>query len=196
MSHTYDASVALSAFLNRQPALSAEEARGFALLWTKQQRLRRGDFLCALGKTEQHVWFINAGVLRLFYPTDADEICVGFAYTDTLVCAFPSFLAQKPSAFSVQALSDCRVCGISRSDLHKAREKWPGVARFWTESVEYALAGIIEREIEVHTSTPEQRYARLLERSPHIFQLAPLKYIASYLRIAPETLSRLRSKRV
>jgi hypothetical protein len=48
----------------------------------------------------------------------------------------------------------------------------------------------------VHTSTPEQRYARLLERSPHIFQLAPLKYIASYLRIAPETLSRLRSKRV
>lgn len=194
MPRVYDHSIALSAFLNRQPALSPEEALGFALLWSKHQRLRRGDFLCAPGKIEQHVWFVNEGVLRLFYPTETDEICVGFAYADTLVCSFPSFLTQKPSAFSVQALSECRICGISRSELNQAREKWPGVARFWTQSIEYALAGIIEREIEVHTSTPEQRYAKLLDRAPHIFQQVSLKYIASYLRIAPETLSRLRGK--
>ena len=59
---------------------------------------------------------------------------------------------------------------------------------------ERALLGRIEREIDLLTPSPKERYARLLKRSPHVFQLFPHKYIASYLRMTPETLSRLKKE--
>lgn len=54
------------------------------------------------------------------------------------------------------------------------------------------LNSMLEREIDLLTSSPFERYNRILERSPQVFQEIPLKYIASYLRMTPETLSRLR----
>lgn len=183
----------LALFLRSQPLLSEEEAAGFALLWQKQVALKRGEFLCPLGKVEQHVWFVAEGVLRIYYPSDAEEICMGFAYENTVTASFPSFVRQQPSSFSIQALSTCALCGISRSNLYEAIERWPGVTRFWYTMLEQILTGLIEREVEIHTTTPEERYRTLLARAPHLFQLAPLKYIASYLRIQPETLSRVRA---
>jgi CRP-like cAMP-binding protein len=194
MKQVYDYSIGISGFLAQKPGIAPEEALAFALLWQKTKVLSRGDFLCAPGKIEQHVWFVNEGVLRLYYPTETEEICVGFAYTNNIVCSFPSYIRQQPSAFSIQALSKCHVCGISRTDLRMSIEKWPSISRFWTNAVEMALANIIEREIEIHTTSPIERYENLLLRAPHIFQLVPLRYIATYLRIQPETLSRIRNK--
>ena len=65
-------------------------------------------------------------------------------------------------------------------------------ARFWRTELERVLVGRIEREIDLLLPEPERRLARLMARSPHIFQLVPKKYIASSLRMTPETLSRLR----
>lgn len=181
-------------FLSRQSQLSREEALWLHERWQLQRRLRRGDFLCAPGKIEQHIWFVADGVLRLYYPAGEEEVCVGFAYQNNVVSSFPSYVRQQPSSFSIQALAACTVMGISRSDFQQAREQWPGVARFWGDLLSFVTVGLIEREIEVATTTPEERYNNLLERSPHLFQLVPLKYIASYLRITPETLSRVRGK--
>lgn len=181
-------------FLLRQPFLQRDEATAFSLLWQTDRHLRRGEYLCAPGKTEHHLWFIAEGALRLYYPTETEEICVGFAYTDSVVTSVPSFVRQAPSSFSIQALRPCRVCGISRTDLLKAQETLPGVARLYAFWLEQSVTGIIEREIEISTCSPEQRYERLLARSPHVFQWIPLKYIASYLRIRPETLSRVRAR--
>jgi CRP-like cAMP-binding protein len=184
----------LFSFLSKQPQLTQEAALHLHEHWRTQRRLRRGDFLCALGKTEQHVWFVAEGVLRLYYPVEEEEVCVGFAYENNVLSSFPSYIRQQPSTFSIQALTDCTVLGISRSDFQQARERWPGVALFWGDLLAFALVGTIEREIEIATTTPEARYHNLLARAPHLFQLVPLKYIASYLRIKPETLSRVRAE--
>ena len=66
------------------------------------------------------------------------------------------------------------------------------IERAWRKLTEEALLGKIQREVEMLTFTPNERYERLLERSPHVFQKIPLKYLASYLRMSPETLSRIR----
>jgi CRP-like cAMP-binding protein len=183
----------LVAFFTRQPGMGADAA-AFAARWQTPRSLKRGDYLCQPGKVEQHLWFIASGVLRLYYPTGDEEICVGFAYENNVVCSFPSFVRQRPSDFSIQALGAVQALGIGRAAFYEAAATWPAVAKFWSTSLEQTLAGIIEREIEVSTTSPETRYRQLLERAPHLFQLVPLKYIASYLRIKPETLSRIRGK--
>ncbi len=187
-----DPSERLLDFLQKRAALSREEAVAFAARWSVQRQLKRGDYLCSIGKMEQHVWFIAEGLLRIYYPTDAEEVCVGFSYEDTVVSSFPSFIRQQPSTFSIQALEKCTALGITRTDLYAAIDTWPAVAKLWSGLLEQVVTGLIEREIEISTTTPEQRYRNLLRRAPYLFQRVPLKYIATYLRIKPETLSRVR----
>ncbi|HNL38970.1 MAG TPA: Crp/Fnr family transcriptional regulator [Saprospiraceae bacterium] len=188
-----DPSEQLLAFLQRVSALSRADALTFASAWQLRRQMKRGDYLCAPGKVEQHVWFVAKGLFRIYYPTEQEEICAGFAYEDTMISSFPSFVRQTPSVFSIQALEKCTVLGIARSDLYAAIERWPAVSRLWSGLLEQVVAGLIEREIEISTTTPEQRYHNLMARAPYLFQRVPLKHIASYLRIKPETLSRVRA---
>jgi CRP-like cAMP-binding protein len=81
---------------------------------------------------------------------------------------------------------------IRRKDFYTLFDAHPKIERAWRHLEEVALVGMIEREAELLTFTPEQRYRRLMNRSPHLFQIIPRKYIASYLRMSPETLSRIK----
>lgn len=182
-------------FLSNQPQLSPDEVQALYGHWQFRRQMRRNEFLYAPGKTEQHLWFVAEGVLRIYYPADTEELCVGFAYENNVVSAFPSYLRQQPSEFCLQALTPAVALGIARTDFEQCRRQMPGVARFWGDLLGWAAVGLIEREVEIATTTPEQRYRNLFERAPYLFQLVPLKYIASYLRIQPETLSRV-SRRV
>ncbi|RYU78408.1 Crp/Fnr family transcriptional regulator [Hymenobacter persicinus] len=182
----------LAALLRQVPFLTDDDITAFVGLWRKYASLKRADFLIQAGQTEHHLYFVNEGALRIYYPSRAEEICVGFAYTNTLVCSFPSFVAGLPSEYCIQALRKSELIGISRTDFTAIMEARPNFARFWRLELERAVMGRIEREIDLLLPEPERRLERLLARSPHLFQLVPKKYIASYLRMTPETLSRLR----
>ena len=64
----------------------------------------------------------------------------------------------------------------------------------WKQILELLVYQQMEREIDLLTYSPQKRYERVLQRSPQLFQEIPSKYIASYLRMSPETLSRLKKK--
>ena len=160
--------------------------------WRHQVSLKRNDFLAKPGEIESHLFFIASGTMRIYFPHEAEEICVGFAYDSNLICSYPSFIQQKPSQYGIQALTATVAVAISRSDFYHLLDRHRDLERAWRMLEEDALLGKIEREVEMLTFTPEQRYRRLLERSPHLFQIIPRKYIASYLRMSAETLSRIR----
>ncbi|PJJ48465.1 CRP-like cAMP-binding protein [Hymenobacter chitinivorans DSM 11115] len=182
----------LTALLERVPYLPAAEVAEFVALWKRPVTLRRHDFLIQAGQVEHNLYFVVSGVLRIYYPSQDEEICVGFGYANNMVCSFPSFVANQPSDYCLQALKKCELLAISRADFSAFVEQNAAFARFWRLELERVLVGRIEREIDLLLPAPEQRLERLLQRSPHIFQLVPKKYIASYLRMTPETLSRLR----
>ncbi|MCB2409179.1 Crp/Fnr family transcriptional regulator [Hymenobacter lucidus] len=182
----------LAALLRQVPYLSEADIQEFLLLWQRRVVLRRGDFLIQAGQVEHNLYFVVSGVLRIFYPTQAEEICVGFGYANNMVCSFPSFVDNRPSDYCLQALKKCELLAISRADFSAFVERNAPFARFWRTELERVLVGRIEREIDLLLPEPERRLARLMARSPHLFQLVPKKYIASYLRMTPETLSRLR----
>jgi CRP-like cAMP-binding protein len=182
----------LAAVLEQVPYLGAADIEEFLTLWKRQVLLKRHDFLVRAGQVEHNLYFVTSGVLRIYYPQQNEEICVGFGYANNLVCSFPSFVANQPSEYCLQALKKCELLALSRADFTAFMECNAPFARFWRQELERVLVGRIEREIDLLLPEPERRLARLLARSPHIFQLVPKKYIASYLRMTPETLSRLR----
>jgi CRP-like cAMP-binding protein len=173
-------------------SLTAHEQQEILRHWNIEFVLKRFDFLDKPGQIEDKLFYVREGTMRLYYPNDTEEICVGFAYADTLICSYPSFIRQRPSTYYIQALSNTTLVAISRTDFYRLLDAIPTFDRCWRLLQEQALIGKIERETELLTFTPEERYRRLRERSPHIFQLIPRKYIASYLRMTPETLSRIR----
>jgi len=162
--------------------------------WTIQKTIKRFDFLIQKGTRASHLYFITKGTLRIYYISNNTEISVGFGYPNTLICSYPSFVSNKPSDYYIQALTDTQLIGISRIDFYACIHKNWNLERHWREMTEQALLGRIEREIDLVTYAPQDRLDRLLNRSPHLFQLFPHKYIASYLRMTPETLSRMLRK--
>jgi CRP-like cAMP-binding protein len=160
--------------------------------WTHHHSLKRNDFLIQKGQTETNLFYVVEGSMRIYYPHLDEEICVGFAHEHNLICSYPSFIRQKSSDYFIQALAKTELISIRRVDFYSLFEKYTLLERSWRMLEEEALLGKIERETEMLTFTPEERYHRLLERSPHVFRTIPRKYIASYLRMTPETLSRIR----
>lgn len=178
--------------LNSQWKLTESEESALLSRWTKKYSLKRNDFLVQVGQVENHLFFVLDGTMRIYYPVKEEEVCVGFAYENNMICSYPSFIRQQPSAYAIQALTQTNLMAITRSDFYDLVHSHIGIERSWRIIQEEALVGKIDREVELLTFTPEERYLRLLKRSPHIFQLIPRKYIASYLRMTPETLSRIR----
>ena len=187
-----DAHLLLLAVLRQIPSLSPQEIADFAACWNQPLRLRRGDFLVRPGQVEQRMCFVRHGLLRIYYPMlPGQETCVGFGYAGSLLVAFPSFVTGQPSEYAIQALRQSELLAISRVDFRAFVESSPAFARFWRSELEKTLVGRMEHEVDLLLPEPAQRLARLRQRSPHIFQLVPRKYLASYLRMTPETMSRL-----
>lgn len=172
--------------------LPEDAASALLKKWSQKKDLKRNDFLARKGETETNLFYIQSGSLRIFYPVKDEEICAGFAYDHNLICSFPSFIRQQPSEYSIQALTSVKAIAIKRADFYALFDEHKSIERSWRLIEEEALVGKIEREIEMLTFTPEERYKRLMDRSPHIFQIIPKKYIASYLRMSPETMSRIK----
>ena len=160
--------------------------------WHNKVVLKRNDFLAKPGEIESHLFYVVTGSMRIYFPHESEEICVGFAYHNSLICSYPSFIQQKKSQYAIQALTKTETLAITRKDFYQLLSTHRDLETAWRMLEEDALLGKIEREAEMLTFSPEQRYNRLLERSPQLFQIIPRKYIASYLRMTPETLSRIR----
>ncbi|KAA9331335.1 Crp/Fnr family transcriptional regulator [Hymenobacter busanensis] len=182
----------LAAMMSQVPSLTPADIEQMMPLWNRQVRLKRGDFLIGEGQTEQHLYFVVDGTMRIYLPTPDEDICVGFAYANTMVTSVPSFLGNKPSEYCIQALRQCELLAIGRTDWLNLTEQNDNFARFWRKEMERSVLGLIERQIDLLLPEPQQRLDRVRNRSPRLFQLIPKKYIASYLRMTPETLSRLR----
>lgn len=175
------------------PLTDAEWAR-IAPCW-REYAFSKGASVCAVGQVEQRFYIVRSGVQRLSFPHDGQDVCVGFGYDGSWSGEYASFISRKPARFDVVAMTDSVLLGINHDDLQRLYKDAPVMERFGRLIVEELLLGRATREIEQMSLSAEDRYDRLLARSPHLLQLVPQKDIASYLRMTPETFSRLRRKR-
>ena len=171
--------------------LSAWES---ALPFLKTINLLKGDFLLKEGKICRQVGFIEKGLFRTFYLRDGEEITTCFCKENTITCSYKSLITQSPSELSIQAIEDCELIAFQYEDLEKLYMKdlfWQQVGRLAAEN-EFM---IMEHYTRFINDLPAQdRYQQILKNDPSLLNRVPLVYLASYLQIKPETLSRIRKK--
>lgn len=154
----------------------------------------KGAMITAIGQVEGRFSIVKAGVQRMYIPHDGEEVCIGFSYGHSWSGVFDSFVTRAPSRFGLQAITASELVSVQYEELQELYRAVPILERFGRSILEQLVVGRATREIELLTLDAEGRYKALLERSPQLLQLVPQKDIASYLRMTPETLSRLRAR--
>ncbi len=180
--------------IERYVPLNEAEWKRIAACWNALRSFPRNGMVSTAGKTEPYFYIVVSGVQRLYFEHDGTEHCLGFSYDHSWSGDLESFITQRPARFNVQAITESRLIGIAYEDLQMLYREMQVMERFGRLILEELIRGRATREIELLTYTAAERYDKLLQRSPHLLQLVPQKDIASYLRMTPETFSRLRSR--
>ncbi|ELM3651268.1 Crp/Fnr family transcriptional regulator [Flavobacterium psychrophilum] len=154
--------------------------------------LERNQYLKVKGSIDTNIYFVESGSLRIFVSDDYEEQIIRFGYENDLIASLDSFLTEKPSDFCIQAIKKTIVKIIPKQKIIALINLNEANKQTWTKLLENIVLQQIEREKDILTSSSKLRFERVLKRSPKLFQEIPNKHIANYLRMSPETLSRLK----
>lgn len=178
-------------FVQRVHPLKPEEWEDVSAIWTPVD-YKRKTVLTVAGETERHLYFVLEGVQRAFYVgSDHPEATVVFTYPYSFSGVADSFMTQQPSRFFLETLTASRMLRTSYSQISQLMDKYHNFERWIRLAVSHALKGVLERQVELLSYSAEQKFRTLLTRSPHVLQLIPHKYLASYMGIDASTFSKL-----
>jgi CRP-like cAMP-binding protein len=154
--------------------------------------LRRGDFLIRQGQIEHRTYMVLSGALAVKHFKENETHTIRFGYRGSFLNSLPSFFDDSPSYFDIIALKKTKVRAFAKKQLFELIDSEETYKNVYISILENLATHFVEREIDLLASSPAERYKRVLKRSPQLFEEIPLKHIADYLRMTPETLSRLR----
>jgi CRP-like cAMP-binding protein len=165
----------------------------FMLSLFKPVTLAKKKFFLKIGERCNQAAFINSGMLRIFYPNDkGEETTCYFALPHEFVTSLSSFITQNPSTENIQAILPTELYVISKQNLEMLYKQIPATQEFGRKATEN-VALLMEKRMSLFlNSSAAERYQFLLKNNPVLIQTVPLQYLASYLGVTPQHLSRLR----
>jgi CRP-like cAMP-binding protein len=181
----------LKQFLDTIHPLSDEEWNDLSVHW-KPFIAKRKTLLTAAGEKEKYLYFVLQGVQRAYYvgPNDREATIV-FTYAPSFSGVADAILTGIPSLFYLETLTASRFIRMPADELHRMMDKHKGIHTLITKAMGFTLHGVLKRQAEVQIFTAEEKFKALLQRSPHLLQLVPHKYIASYLGMDATNFSKL-----
>jgi len=172
------------------PVTSEIEADVIAKVNTIERK--QGDFLYKAGQIPNSLYLLNEGALRVFYQAGSKDIISWFIFENTLFGSSLSLFSNRPSFQNVQFLENSKVEYITYKDLRYLYEKHPTMNSIGRRIAEQYCIILEEKICSLQNQKADEKYKDLLKEYPDILQRVSLKYIASYLGITQETLSRIR----
>jgi len=171
--------------------LTKEEWDAFSSIWTNYTAKRK-EVITAAGDRESYLYFVLEGVQRVYYYDEQGrEATLVFTYPPSFGGVLDAMLLEQNSKYTYEALTHSSFLKASFSELKELMNKYPGINLMIIKGVSAALSGLLERLAELQTFSSEEKFRKLLGRSPHILQIVPHKYLANYLGIDPTNFSKL-----
>lgn len=181
--------------LERHLALDEKEKLYFSSLLIPA-RLKQGEFAETAGIITSNFIYVNSGCLMSYF-TDAQgtDHVIQFALAGWWTGDLHSFTKEEPSIYSTRALADSEIFYLPKDEMENLLEKYAKFERYFRILFQNSIVSHQHRIIQNFSVTADQRYENFSKRYPSLEQYVPLKYIASYLGITPEFLSKIRRKR-
>ena len=156
--------------------------------------LKKGDYFLKAGRICDKLSFHKSGLIRVYVTTDKKDVTQWISSTGYFVTDLAGIIFNKPSKYSIQALTDCELYTIDSKDYKNI----PQIIPQWHELEKLFIARCFtlleDRIFTLLSMTAEDRYKLLFEQNSNLFNQVPLQYLASMMGMTPETLSRIRKK--
>lgn len=157
----------------------------------KTMHFKKGEHITLPGQIAKKIFLVKSGVQMYHYDTNSKTNVLGFTYPPHFSVILESFLYQKPATYYLTCLVDSEMDYLTFESLQNLFAKSQQIERLFRRLLESVTVGLINRQIELRSTSIEERFKGFCQRSPHLLQLVPHKYIASYLAIDPTNFSKL-----
>lgn len=160
----------------------------------EKRSLAKGDLFLQEGKVCRELGFINRGLLCYYITIDGAELVHNFAMENEFICNYDSFINKTPSRKNIIALEPAELLCISGAKLQQLYKLIAGGERFGRLLMEDVYTDAIKHIISFYTGTAQQRYGEIVQNRQALLQRVPQYYIASYIGVKPQSLSRIRKR--
>lgn len=162
----------------------------FAGVW-RPFSAKRKTLLTVAGERENYLYFVVEGVQRVYYLDEQDrEATLVFSYAPSFGGVVDSLLLQQPARYYYETLTPSIFLRASFPDLQAVMQRSPAVETLIRLGITQALSGVLERLVELQCYSSADKFRKLLQRSPHILQVVPHKYLANYIGVDPTNFSK------
>jgi len=159
-----------------------------------RQEFPKNHILLKTGQTEEYLSFVEKGIVRFSVPKLENELTLAFVFDGHFASAYDSFLTRTPSAYQADTMTKTTLWRLNYDDLQTIYDKTDIGNKIGRLASEDLFLKKFKREISLLNETAEQRYLNLFTEQPHLIQQISLKYIASYIGVTPQALSRIRKR--
>lgn len=173
--------------------LSVETQQSLEGLLVKKQ-VKKGEYLLREGSVCRNCMIIEEGIARKFLVSSNKEITTELYFQDDIAVSFDSFCNQTPSNEWIEALTEVTITLLNFQEFQQLKAIHPELIKLDLVIAEHYTLWLEKRLVDFRTLDASERYLNLLKQNPHYVQHIQLNIIASYLGVAVETLSRIRSK--
>lgn len=162
-------------------------------------KLKKFDFpkkalLLKTGEIENYLSFIEKGTVRFYIPKEENDITFGFKFENQFISAYDSFITQSKSLYQLETLTPTTLWRLTFSDLQDIYNKTTVGNIIGRKVAENLFMMKAKREQSLLNDTAEERYLKLFSEQPRFIKEIPLKYLASYIGVTPQALSRIRNR--
>jgi CRP-like cAMP-binding protein len=173
--------------------MSNDDWEAFSSKLSEKSYLKK-ELLLKVGHVKNHLSFIEKGIVRYYIPKEENDLTFAFSFHHNFVSAYDSFLTRHPSVYQIEAITDTVVWSITHKDLQDIYQTTSVGNLIGRHAAEENFLKKSKRELSLLNDSAEELYLKLFTEQPQLIQEIPLKYIASYIGITPQALSRIRKR--
>jgi len=162
------------------------------LPFARKRRIPKGSCLIEEGIVSPYFFLVVEGIFRTFRTIDSEEYITGFTFPGDIDGSAYSFFTTAPSNETIQAITEAKILIFYKADVTDRKRKDPALEDFFLKLLSNYINILQNRLLEHQSITAEERYLLLLKQQPVESARIPLTYIASFLGISRERLSRIR----